>query len=142
MEVSTPTTPVLEQDTTTAAPVAASDAAGEFGQIEGEDFLADVISETIPLGDFIREFGQGLLDQVRAQHPPVYMPERDSQTSVWKERQEILQGLKRKPFGAQSEAVQAIVKLLADRGEPAAVLNAEMGTGKTMMAICTAVVQE
>ncbi|MFG0678800.1 SNF2-related protein [Delftia sp. WSY_7] len=139
MEVSTPTTAVLEQDTTTVAPVAASDATGEFGQIEGEDFLADVISETIPLGDFIREFGQGLLDQVRAQHPPVYMPERERQTSVWKDRQEILQGLKRKPFDAQSEAVQAIVKLLADQGEPAAVLNAEMGTGKTMMAICTAV---
>ena len=139
MEVSTPTTPVLEQDTTTVAPVAASDATGEFGQIEGEDFLADVISETIPLGDFIREFGQGLLDQVRAQHPPVYMHERDSKTSVWQERQEILLGLKRKPFAAQSEAVQAIVKLLADQGEPAAVLNAEMGTGKTMMAICTAV---
>ncbi|XKF33372.1 helicase [Alicycliphilus denitrificans] len=98
-----------------------------------------MISETIPLGEFIREFGQGLLDQVRAQHPPVYMPERDHQTSVWRERQQILQGLKRKPFAAQSEAVQAIVKLLADQGEPAAVLNAEMGTGKTMMAICVSV---
>ena len=139
MDVSTPTTPVLEQDTSTAAPVAASDTGGELGQIEGADFMADVISETIPLGEFIREFGAGLLDQVRAQHPPVYMPERDHQTAVWQERQQILQGLRRKPFAAQAEAVQAIVKLLADHGEPAAVLNAEMGTGKTMMAICVSV---
>lgn len=139
MDISTPTTPVLEQDTSTNSTVAASGAGGELGQIEGADFLAGVISETIPLGEFIREFGQGLLDQVRAQHPPVYMPERDHQTQVWQDRQQVLQGLKRKPFAAQAEAVQAIVKLLADRGEPAAVLNAEMGTGKTMMAICTAV---
>lgn len=139
MNTSTLTKPVLDQETSATSSVPASNAGDELCQIEGADFLADVISETIPLGEFIREFGQGLLNQVRAQHPPVYMPERDHQTSVWHDRQHTLQELKRKPFEAQAEAVQAIVKLLADRGEPAAVLNAEMGTGKTMMAICVSV---
>ncbi|MCQ6964055.1 DEAD/DEAH box helicase family protein [Aromatoleum toluolicum] len=43
--------------------------------------------------------------------------------------------LARRPFPAQREAVQAFTRLLLDAGEPAVVLNAEMGTGKTIMAI-------
>lgn len=110
--------------------------------VEGDDFLANVVSETIPLGDFIREFGQGLLEQVRAQHPPVYQPMQDELTPQWQARQQIMQSLRRKPFEQQAQAVQAVVKLLVDRNEPAAVLNAEMGTGKTMMAICAAAVMQ
>jgi SNF2 family DNA or RNA helicase len=110
--------------------------------VEGDDYLANVVSETIPLGDFIREFGQGLLEQVRAQHPPVYQPALDGLTPQWQARQQIMQSLRRKPFEQQGQAVQAVVKLLVDRNEPAAVLNAEMGTGKTMMAICVAAVMQ
>lgn len=133
--------PVVTEASTTAAEAAPAvqEVADELGTIEGADFLAEVIDETLPLGDFIREFGQGLLDQVRTQNPPVYLPQRDQLSEAWLARQQILNNLKRKPFKEQSEAVQAIVKLLADRGEPAAVLNAEMGTGKTMMAICVSV---
>ena len=36
--------------------------------------------------------------------------------------------------------VQAVTRLLVDQGDPAAIINAEMGTGKTMMAICAAAV--
>ncbi|GKS73290.1 DEAD/DEAH box helicase [Acidovorax sp. SUPP950] len=108
-----------------------------------EDGAADVFDETIALGDFIRSFGQGLLQQVRAQHPPVYVPDRDQVTEAWQRRKQILGLLKRKPFEPQADAVQAIVKLLVDQDAPAAVLNAEMGTGKTMMAICaSALMQE
>ena len=133
--------PAVTEASTTAAEAAPSvqEVADEFGTIEGADFLAEVIDETLPLGDFIREFGQGLLDQVRSQNPPVYLPQHDQMSEAWLARQQILDNLKRKPFKEQSEAVQAIVKLLADRGEPAAVLNSEMGTGKTMMAICVSV---
>lgn len=103
---------------------------------------AGIFSETISLGDFIAQFGEGLLAQVRSQNPPIYVPERDRQTSIWQNRQTQLMSLKRKPFEAQADAVQAVVKLLVDQGEPAAVLNAEMGTGKTMMAICAAAVMQ
>ncbi|MBG4277130.1 DEAD/DEAH box helicase, partial [Pseudomonas aeruginosa] len=46
----------------------------------------------------------------------------------------------RKPFAAQAEVVQAITALLLDRNEQAGIINAEMGTGKTMMAIAVAAV--
>lgn len=48
--------------------------------------------------------------------------------------------LKRKPFAAQAEVVQAITALLLDRNEQAGIINAEMGTGKSMMAIAVAAV--
>ncbi|MGV8241680.1 DEAD/DEAH box helicase family protein [Pseudomonas aeruginosa] len=48
--------------------------------------------------------------------------------------------LKRTPFAAQAEVVQAITALLLDRNEQAGIINAEMGTGKTMMAIAVAAV--
>ena len=119
-----------------------ADTAVPVPALEGDDYLANVVSETIPLGDFIREFGQGLLEQVRAQHPPVYQPTLDELTPQWQARQLVMQSLRRKPFEQQAQAVQAVVKLLVDRDEPAAVLNAEMGTGKTMMAICAAAVMQ
>ncbi|WP_374684723.1 DEAD/DEAH box helicase family protein [Variovorax sp. ZS18.2.2] len=103
---------------------------------------SDVIGETIALSDFIQEFGGDLLAQVRSQNPPVYDLVRDRHTPDWAARQSIMNALLRKPFEAQSEAVQAIVKLLVDHDQPAAVLNAEMGTGKTMMAICAAAVMQ
>ncbi|RMX08210.1 helicase [Corticibacter populi] len=108
----------------------------------GGDILDSIAGETISLGEFIREFGQGLLHQVRTQNPPVYVPEIDHATQAWQYRQAIMQSLKRKPFDPQAEAVQAVVKLLVDLDSPAAVLNAEMGTGKTMMAICAAAVMQ
>ena len=42
----------------------------------------------------------------------------------------VMDGLKRQPFPAQREVVQAVAKLLVDAGENAAVINGEMGTGK------------
>lgn len=104
------------------------------------DIMDAIIGETIALGDFMRSFGSSMLEQVRASNPPIYLPVVDQQLEIWSTRQAIMATLKRKPFPAQSEAVQAISKLLLDRDEPAAVLNAEMGSGKTMMAICTAAI--
>ncbi|MDR2837772.1 MAG: DEAD/DEAH box helicase [Azonexus sp.] len=101
-----------------------------------------VIGETIPLTQFIHDFGPGMLEQVKAQTPPVYQPAIDCHTLAWQDRDRIMQTLLRKPFKAQAEAVQAICKLLVDRKSPACVLNAEMGTGKTMMAICAAAVMQ
>ncbi|MDV2114894.1 SNF2-related protein [Alcaligenes faecalis] len=96
----------------------------------------------MPLANFIDQFGEGLLEQVRRQNPPIYDPDLDTQTPVWRARQHVLDNLTRQPFEAQAHAVHAVVKLLLDHNEPAAVLNADMGTGKTMMAICVAALMQ
>ena len=106
--------------------------------IIGDD-ASDVISpeldppeldpRSIPLSDFVAEFGDELLDKLNTANPPVY-------TGVPRaHRQAALEGLKRKLFPAQAEVVHAVTELLINRNERAAVINAEMGTGKTIMAI-------
>ncbi|RCX28013.1 DEAD/DEAH box helicase family protein [Thioalbus denitrificans] len=92
------------------------------------------IENIIPLSQFVEDFGDGLLEAVARQNPPVY----DGQPDPFRDL--VMEGLARQPFPSQREAVQAAVRLLADANEPAAVINAEMGTGKTMMAIATAAV--
>jgi len=89
---------------------------------------------SIGLTEFIDEFGDELLDSLNRSNPPVYTGQRNA------DRQRVLEGLARSPFPAQAEVVQAAAALLLDRHEQACVLNAEMGTGKTMMAIAIAAV--
>jgi hypothetical protein len=89
---------------------------------------------TIGLTAFIEEFGDDLLDSLNQSNPPVYTG------NINAARQQVMDQLKRKPFEAQSEVVQAIAELLLDRNEQAGIINAEMGTGKTMMAIAVAAV--
>ncbi|HET9645871.1 MAG TPA: hypothetical protein VFP68_21515, partial [Burkholderiaceae bacterium] len=91
-------------------------------------------AEVISLSDFIDEFGAELLQQVRSQNPPIYD---GTQRPAWNA---VMDGLKRKPFAAQRDAVQAVAELLIGQDAPSAILNAEMGSGKSMMAICTAAV--
>lgn len=88
----------------------------------------------ISLNQFVADFGAGLLEAVNQQNPPVFDGTPDPQRAA------IMQSLKRKPFEAQQDVVQAVTRLLVDHGDPAAIINAEMGTGKTMMAICAAAV--
>lgn len=97
-----------------------------------EQFSTD--SAVITLADFIEQYGDGLLDAVRKQNPPVY----DGTANA--ARDAVLDALKRKPFQAQREVVQAVTRLMIDHGDPAAIINAEMGTGKTMMAIAAAAI--
>lgn len=89
---------------------------------------------TIGLTEFIDEFGDELLDSLNSSNPPVYAG------NINEPRQQVMNTLKRQPFPAQAEVVQAVTALLLDRNEQAAVINAEMGTGKTMMAIAVAAV--
>ncbi|MBG5580549.1 DEAD/DEAH box helicase family protein, partial [Pseudomonas aeruginosa] len=88
----------------------------------------------INLTDFIDEFGDELLESLNRSNPPVYTGSDNIH------RQLVMDRLKRKPFAAQAEVVQAITALLLDRHEQAGIINAEMGTGKTMMAIAVAAV--
>lgn len=88
--------------------------------------------QIIALNDFIGQFGQGLLEAVQQQNPPVYQGERRAD---W---DQVLDGLIRQPFEAQREVVHAIAALLLGTGENGAVINGEMGTGKTLMGIALA----
>ncbi|MFZ5547070.1 MAG: SNF2-related protein [Pseudomonadota bacterium] len=89
-------------------------------------------SETMPIADFVRTYRDSLVDAVRVQNPPIYDGQQDARVNA------LLDALTRQPFEAQRDLVQAVCRLLVGSGQPSAVINAEMGTGKTMMAIATA----
>jgi SNF2 family DNA or RNA helicase len=89
---------------------------------------------TISLPDFVSEFGDELLDSLNRANPPVYTGQARAH------RQLILAGLKRRLFSAQADVVHAVTELLIDRGERAAIVNGEMGCGKTTVGIATAAV--
>jgi SNF2 family DNA or RNA helicase len=91
-------------------------------------------SHVIPLTTFIQDFGADLLNAVKRQNPPVYGEVPDVARAA------IMDTMPRRPFDAQQRVVQAVTRLLVDENEKAAVINAEMGTGKTMMSIAASVV--
>ena len=62
----------------------------------------------LSLAEFIDSFGDGLLAQVRSQNPPIYDPAIEEERSSWRHHQVMLDGLKRKPFKAQADAVHAV----------------------------------
>ena len=104
---------------------------------DGEAALVESESEgnaQISLVQFIQDFGQGLMAAVAEQNPPIYDGNPNPQ---W---DQLMANLKRKPFPAQRERVQAVCQLLLAADQSAAVLNGEMGTGKTMMGIAAAAV--
>lgn len=128
-------------DITQLAKIEGIEGVAETAQAEEATEAED--STNLAMADFIEQFGDGLLEQIRCQNPPIYDPALNQKSATWHERQTIMDGMKRKPFEAQAEAVHAITTLLLDHGKTAAVLNADMGTGKTMMAICAAsIIQE
>ncbi|GAE53783.1 hypothetical protein XPR_0418 [Xanthomonas arboricola pv. pruni MAFF 301420] len=89
---------------------------------------------SLSLQDFVTEFGDELLNSLNQANPPVYSG------SPRTNRQLVLLGLKRKLFPAQAEVVHAAAELLANHGERAAIVNGEMGTGKTTVGIALAAV--
>ncbi|MEE9493025.1 MAG: SNF2-related protein [Gammaproteobacteria bacterium] len=88
------------------------------------------------LSDFIGQFNQGLVEAVSQKNPPLY----DGKPDLVREK--VMDGLLRHPFPSQRGRVQAITRLLVDEGDKACILNAEMGTGKTMMAISASAVMQ
>jgi len=83
----------------------------------------------ISLNDFIVDFGEGLLEAVNKQNPAIF----DGTPNL--KRDQIMDRLKRKPFPAQRKTVQAASRLLIDEDVRTVFMNADMGTGKTIMAI-------
>lgn len=96
--------------------------------------LEQLCSNDLPLSQFLADFGGSLFEAVTEQNRPLYQ----GQTHAAHEA--VLDGLSRKLFPAQREVVRAVNQLLLVEDQPAAVINAEMGTGKTMMAIACAAV--
>ena len=105
-----------------------------FDEAVSSPSAGDTPACVIPLTEFVSDFGDSLLAAVTQQNPPVYAGSFDPR------RDAVMENLKRKPFAAQRGVVQAVTQLLVDAGQPASVVNAEMGTGKTMMAIAIAAV--
>lgn len=95
---------------------------------------AELKQYSVSLNGFVETFGDGLLDSLNRSTPAIYQGQIDTN------RQAVMNALKRQPFPAQAEVVQAASALLVDQNESAVVINAEMGTGKTMMAIALAAV--
>ncbi|HMT58976.1 MAG TPA: DEAD/DEAH box helicase family protein, partial [Ottowia sp.] len=114
----------LDLETTTA----------EATPVQGELLDAESNPLTLSLQDFVGEFGDELLDALNSANPPVYTGQPQAH------RQLIVASLKRKLFPAQAEVVHAAAELLIDRGERAAIVNGEMGCGKTTVGIATAAV--
>ena len=102
--------------------------------VQGDLLEAAASPLALSLQDFVAEFGDELLDSLNRANPPVYTGQ------ARPHRQLVLASLKRKLFQAQAEVVHAVTELLADRGERAAIVNGEMGCGKTTVGIATAAV--
>ncbi|MGV4658949.1 helicase-related protein [Burkholderia pseudomallei] len=101
---------------------------------QGDLLEAATAPLTLSLQDFVTEFGDELLDALNRANPPVYAGQPRAH------RQLILAGLKRRLFPAQADVVHAVTELLIERHERAAVVNGEMGCGKTTVGIATAAV--
>jgi SNF2 family DNA or RNA helicase len=95
---------------------------------------AESNANVLSLSDFVTDFGDDLLHAVSRQNPPVYDGTHCAAYDA------VMDRLSRTPFPAQREVVQAVAKLLVDADQPAAIINAEMGTGKTCMSISLAAV--
>lgn len=95
---------------------------------------SDASPLTIGLSDFVAEFGEELLDSLNRANPPVYTG------NARAHRVEVLSKLKRQLFPAQAEVAHAIAELLIERGERAAILNGEMGCGKTIVGVAIAAI--
>lgn len=86
----------------------------------------------ISLKSFVSDFGQGLLTSAEQLQRPVYLGVKDQEPN----HNHIMDGLLRQPFEKQRDRVHAMLRLLLHENHRAVILNAEMGTGKTMMGIC------
>ncbi|MCC4621503.1 DEAD/DEAH box helicase [Xanthomonas cassavae CFBP 4642] len=110
------------------------DTAADNAPVQGDLLGAEPSSLELSLTEFVAEFGDELLESLNRANPPVYSGRPRAH------RQHIVASLKRTLFPAQAEVVHAAAELLIDRGERAAIINGEMGCGKTTVGIATAAV--
>ncbi len=80
------------------------------------------------LGWFVEEFGASLTRAILDTCPPVYTP------ALYKEYRPLVKRLARQPLGRQADAL-AGTALSLERGHRCTILSAEMGAGKSFMAL-------
>jgi len=92
------------------------------------------MNKEISLQQFFADFKDCLIAKTKEQVAPLYSGSKDNDPryTSW------MQELKRVPFDAQENAVQALLKLLLEKDNRAGILCGDMGTGKTIMAISLA----
>lgn len=95
------------------------------------------MQETVNIKDFITEFKEVLSEKVIKKLNPVYNPE--SEDEFDKKTEKNCARLLRQLFPNQLLAAKALVKGLKKENRKNLFLTAEMGCGKTIMAIATAV---
>jgi len=89
------------------------------------------------LKDFLDNYGQDLARRIQRQLTVIHDPLRDRDPAMDK----ALAGMKKKPFAVQAEVVKAAVKAFT-QGKRCVFLAAEMGSGKTLMGIATALLMK
>nr|MDP9480265.1 DEAD/DEAH box helicase family protein [Actinomycetota bacterium] len=95
----------------------------------GSGEIAD-IDQGAGLSEFIEKYQDAITEAVRRSYPPVYTAQNRDSWSI------DLSGLKRKPLGAQADAIRAATVSL--RQNPGTIICGVMGTGKTYMGIAAA----
>lgn len=85
------------------------------------------------LKDFLENYGPDLAGRIQRQLSVVHDPLRDSDPAM----DDRLAAMKKKPFAVQAEVIKAAVKAFG-QGKRSVFLAAEMGSGKTLMGIATA----
>ena len=85
------------------------------------------------LKDFLDNYGPDLARRIENQLTVIHDPLRDCHPDM----DRALQRMKKKPFAVQAEVIKAATKTF-DQGKRCVYLPAEMGSGKTIMGIATA----
>jgi superfamily II DNA or RNA helicase len=89
----------------------------------------------ILLKDFLDDYGESMAEKVTKDLSVVHDPTTEKENSI----AELLNGMKKEPFPSQGEIIKACYKTLIS-GNKAVYMVCEMGTGKTLMGIATAMV--
>ncbi|MGV8080979.1 MAG: DEAD/DEAH box helicase family protein [Syntrophales bacterium] len=93
------------------------------------------MAATIPLRDFLNEYGESMAEKVTKDLTVIHDPSTDKEDTIEK----ILTTMTKRPFPSQGEIIKACCKALLS-GNKAPYTVCEMGTGKTLMSIATAYV--
>jgi 16S rRNA G966 N2-methylase RsmD len=88
------------------------------------------IDQGTGLSEFIERYQDAITEAVRRSYPPVYTAQNRDSWGI------DLSGLKRRPLGAQADAIRAAVVSL--QRNPGTIICGVMGTGKTYMGIAAA----
>ena len=97
--------------------------------------METAMAQAISLKDFLNDYGESMAEKVTTELTVIHDPAKDDEITT----AETLSTMKKLPFPSQAEIIKACCKSLLS-GNKAAYTVCEMGTGKTLMAIASALV--